>query len=100
MAGRPYLYLRTMVLKKSHDLLLLITRKSLHTAGFELHSTATSWEQFAVNADTLALVSCVAQSKSDTYVQVTAVSNSDASAKKWMADISHRIETSKMVKID
>jgi hypothetical protein len=89
-----------MILKKSHDLMLLIARKSLHTAGFELHSKATSWEQFAVNADTLVLVSCVARSASETYVQVTATSNSDASAKKWMGDIAQRIETSKMVKID
>jgi hypothetical protein len=89
-----------MILKKSHDLTLLIALKSLHTAGFELHSNATSWEQFAVNADALVLVSCVARSQGETYVQVTAVSNSDAAAKKWMADIAQRIETSKMVKID
>jgi hypothetical protein len=100
MAGRPYLYIRTMILKKGHDLVLMIARKSLHEAGFEPSSKPTEWEQFGANQDTLVLVTCVARSSSDVYVQVTAVSNADDSAKKWMADIAHRIETSKLVKFD
>lgn len=89
-----------MILKKSHDLSLIIARKSLSEANFELHSKPASWEQFATNPDTLVLVTCVARSQGEVYVQVSATSNAENSAKKWFADVAQRIETSKLTKID
>ncbi|TAH37106.1 MAG: hypothetical protein EYC70_08995 [Planctomycetota bacterium] len=100
MAGRPYLYHYAAALAKSHKLCLAITRKELHTADFESSSKASAWEQFAFNADTLVLVTCVPLSSNKTYVHVLATSNGNAAAKKWAAHFMTKIKNSKMVMID
>ena len=98
--SRPYLYHYAAALGKSHALAMAITRKELDATGFDLHSTPLAWEQVALNADTIVVATCVPLSSSKTYVHVSAASNTDASAKKWAADIMKRIKESKMVLID
>jgi hypothetical protein len=100
MTGRPYLVYSAAALAKSHELSMAIARKELHTAGFDEFSKAAAWEQFAANADTLVLATCVPLSPAKTYVQVLATSNNEASAKKWVAELMKRIKASKMVLFD
>jgi hypothetical protein len=100
MAGRPYLYHHPVALAKSHKLCMAIIRKELDKAGFELGSKPVYWEQFAYNADTLVLVIAVPMSASKTYVDVSATSNVQASAKKWAADLFDAIKNSKMTLLD
>jgi hypothetical protein len=98
--SRPYLYHYIASLTKGHELCLAITRKELDAAGFEIASKPVAWEQFAYNADTLLLVSCVPLVGDKTRVHVVGTSNSEASAGKWAADIMDKIKKSKMVLID
>jgi hypothetical protein len=98
--ARPYLYHYASTFTRSHKLSQLIARKELDKAGFEISSAATAWEHFAVNADTLAMVTNVPLSASKTYVHVVATSNANASAKKWAAAIYKAIKESKLQLID
>jgi hypothetical protein len=79
---------------------MAISRKELDKAGFQASSAPAAWEQFATNADTLVVVTNVPLSPSKTYVHVVATSNTEASAKRWAADIMQAIKESKMVMID
>jgi hypothetical protein len=78
---------------------MAITRKELDDAGFELSSTPVAWEQFATNADTLVMVTCVPMT-SQTYMHIIATSESDAAANQGASDIMTRIKDSKMTLID
>jgi hypothetical protein len=98
--SRPYLYHYTNAFSRSHELSQAIARKELDKAGFEIASKPAAWEHFAVNADTIVVVTNVPLSSSKTYVHVLATSNTDAPAKKWSAQIMEAIKKSKMVLID
>jgi hypothetical protein len=98
--SRPYLYHSASAFSRSHALSQAITRKELDKAGFEISSVPAAWEHFAANADTLIVVTVVPLSPSKTYVHVIATSNTEASAKKWSAQIMKAIKESKMVAFD
>ena len=100
MPGRPYLFHYAVALAKSHELSTAITRKELHSAGFEELSKPAAWEHFAANADTVVVATCVPLSPAKTYVHVLATSNSEASAKKWAAALIKKVKDSKMVLFD
>ncbi len=100
MTGRPYLVHYAAALSKSHELSTAITRKELHTAGFEELSKPAVWEHVGANADTLVVATCVPLSPAKTYVHVLATSNNATSAKKWAAELIKRIKESKMVLLD
>jgi len=100
MPGRPYLYHYVKSFSRSLNLSREISRKELHEAGFEISSKPTAWEQFGVNADTLALATSVPLSASKTYVHVIATSNTESSAKHWAAELMKSINESKLVLID
>jgi hypothetical protein len=98
--SRPYLYHYASTFSRSHALSKSISRREVDKAGFQISSVPTAWEQFAFNADTLVVVTNVPMSPSKTYVHVTATSNTEASAKKWSAEIMQAIKESKLVPID
>jgi hypothetical protein len=89
--SRPYLFHYASSFSRSHNLSMAISRTELHKAGFELSSAPAAWEQFAINADTLVIV---------TSVHVVATSNLEESAKGWSARIMQAIKQSGMVMMD
>jgi hypothetical protein len=98
--SRPYLFHYAASFSRSHHLSVEISRTELHKAGFEISSAPAAWEQFAINADTLVLVSSVPLSSSNTYVHVVATSNLEEPAKRWSAKMMQAIKQSKMVMTD
>jgi hypothetical protein len=98
--SRPYLFHYASSFSRSHNLSMAISRTELHKAGFEISSTPAAWEQFAINADTLVIVTSVPLSSSNTYVHVVATSNLEESAKGWSARIMQAIKQSGMVMMD
>ena len=85
---------------RSHALSQAIAQKELDKAGFETSSPPAAWEHFAVNADTIAVITDVPLSASKTYVQVLTTSNANTSAKKWAEEFTAAIKASKMVLFD
>jgi hypothetical protein len=98
--SRPYLFHYASSLSRSHNLSMAISRTELHKAGFELSSTPAAWEQFAINDDTLVVVTSVPLSSSNSYVHVIATSNLEEPAKGWSAKIMQAIKQSGMVMTD
>jgi hypothetical protein len=98
--SRPYLYHYTGAFSRSYELPQAIARSELDRPGFEITSTAATWEHFAVNPDTIVVITNVRLSSNRIYVHVRATSNTDAPAKNWSAQIMEAIKKSKMVSFD
>jgi len=94
MAGRPYIFHCAMPLQRTHKLALDMARKELERAGFELHSPASDWEQYANNDDTQAVATIVDRGGREVYVHVLCSANSEASAGRWAKELLRNIEKS------
>jgi len=78
---------------RSVKLLQSVAQDKLTKAGFRIEAaSAGSWEKVGANADAVVVVLTVPLSPSKTYVHVIAMSDMDASAKKWAAQIMEGIK--------
>jgi hypothetical protein len=98
--ARPYLYHYSATFPRSEEHSRSIAWKEVQDAGFETPSKYMDWHYFFFNADTLAVVSNVPVSESETHVHVVATSDTDEPAKTWAMDLFNKIKNSKLVAID